>query len=145
MDDLHTIQEILDSHKLKVTKPRVAVLEVLLDTKIPMSIQEISDTLHEGVADHTTVYRIIMLFKEQNIVREVHLRHVHIDYELVRGENHHHMVCTRCGKIEEFDCHEAENLVGSIIASSRLFATAHDHDLEIFGICHACQERTVLS
>ena len=52
------------------------------------------------------------------------------------GQHHDHMVCTRCGRVEEFVNEEMENLQ-TRIASSQGFVPLQ-HRMEIYGLCVDC-------
>ncbi|MDQ5952769.1 MAG: Fur family transcriptional regulator, ferric uptake regulator [Patescibacteria group bacterium] len=128
----------LTEHGLKVTKARTAVFSHFLKENAPMSVQEIAAMLPEGIADQVTVYRIIEAFEKKGIVRKVNLRHNHDDYELAHAEDHHHIVCIQCGRIEEFfDCH-INKITKTILAKSKSFRIVSDHALELFGQCNRC-------
>lgn len=50
----------------------------------------------------STVYRTLSLLKRHDLVEELHLSEEHHHYEAKSAEHHYHLVCTDCGKVEEF-------------------------------------------
>ncbi|MGH2350973.1 MAG: Fur family transcriptional regulator [Chloroflexota bacterium] len=50
----------------------------------------------------STVYRTLSLLKQHNLVDELHLSEEHHHYEAKTSDQHYHLVCTECGRVEEF-------------------------------------------
>lgn len=128
---------LLAAHGLKRTAPRLAVLRTLRAASHPMSVQEVGAEI-KRVADQVTVYRTIQAFLEKGIVREVNLRHAHADYELASADDHHHIVCTQCGMVNDFDVCDVEPLVKQVLKQCPSFARVDEHAIELFGVCRAC-------
>lgn len=131
---------LLISNELKVTKSRLAVLQTFRDCKKPVSANEIIEKIDPTVANQTTVYRIIESFEQLGILRRVNLRHKHVDYELTDTTDHHHIVCTSCGYVEDFENCIANELSKNIIDTSKKFSSIEDHALEFFGTCKKCSK-----
>ena len=97
--------EDLKSAGLKVTLPRLKILEVL--EKSPnhhLSAEDIYRVLIEqneevGVA---TIYRVLSQFEESGIVQKLNFENNQAVYELCGLEHHDHLVCVKCSKIIEF-------------------------------------------
>ncbi|MCX6714791.1 MAG: Fur family transcriptional regulator [Candidatus Uhrbacteria bacterium] len=141
--DMDSIEaQILNLHGFKITQPRFAVLSLLKGIVHPISSQEICDSIDNQVANQATIYRIIQSFLEAGIIREVNLRHGHIDYELARDEDdHHHLVCVSCGLVENFEECETEKIIKRVLKQTKKFASIHEHAMELFGICKACTKK----
>ena len=133
--------DVLRSHGLKATPIRLALLRVLEANHEPESIQEIAKRLPKGLADQVTIYRAMESFVEKGIAREVNLRHGHVDYESAFHSDHHHLVCTSCGRMEDFDGCEVDSLVKKVLKKHPKFSSVQDHALELFGTCKACETR----
>ena len=133
--------ELLRSHGLKATPQRLQVLGLLVNSKKPVSIVELQkkSANADQSMDSVTLYRSLEALVEKMLVRPVDLRHGHTDYELIRaGKHHHHIVCEKCGAIEDFEwCPEIE-LKKNILTNTSNFATLNDHSLEFFGVCKKC-------
>ena len=129
---------LLKEHGLRATKQRVEMLTFLESASSPLSIQDISLKLRRSM-DNVTVYRILDTFKVADIVREVHLHSGRICYELVDHEHdHHHVVCTKCHRTEDFVGCEAEKAERSAMKQVKGFAKITGHSLELFGLCTKC-------
>jgi len=131
--------EDLKSAGLKVTLPRLKILEVL--EKSPnhhLSAEDIYRILIEqneevGVA---TIYRVLSQFEESGIVQKLNFENNQAVYELCGLEHHDHLVCVKCNKIIEFqdDVIEKHQLQ---IAKKHGFELT-DHSLYLYGLCKDC-------
>ena len=97
--------EDLKSAGLKVTLPRLKILEVLESSPSHhLSAEDIYRVLieqHEevGVA---TIYRVLSQFEESGIVHKLNFENNQAVYELCGADHHDHLVCVKCNKIIEF-------------------------------------------
>lgn len=126
---------------LKVTIPRVKILEILESAEPPhLSAEDIYKKLmslgHEiGLA---TVYRVLTQFEAVGIVIRHHFEGGESIFELDTGEHHDHLVCVKCGQVIEFVDDTIEERQ-QLIAKKNNFEIT-DHSLYIYGICENCQE-----
>ena len=105
-----------------------------------MSIIELQKKSGKEVLDSVTLYRSLETLVEKSLVRPVDLRHGHTDYELVReGTHHHHIVCEKCGAIEDINWCPESDLKNQILKKSKNFTHLTDHSLEFFGLCKRCE------
>jgi Fur family ferric uptake transcriptional regulator len=131
----------LRQHNLPVTAQRLAIAEVLLSSDRHLSAEEVASELERrgrkvGTA---TVYRAIDTLLESGLVVERDFGEGFRRFEPARDIPHHeHLVCTQCGKVEEFRDERLERMT-TIIAESRGFARQR-HRLVIHGICRDCQQ-----
>jgi Fe2+ or Zn2+ uptake regulation protein len=51
--------------------------------------------------------------------------------------HHHHIVCTSCGTIEDFELCDLEKTTNHILSKSS-FSSITSHTLELFGVCKKC-------
>jgi Fur family transcriptional regulator, ferric uptake regulator len=133
-DDL---KPILRKAGFKATPSRLKLLALLEKSKHPLSPQEIIEALRDD-CDPVTVYRTVYALKSKGIIRQVDLRHNHAHYELTGKTEHHHLVCTGCGKIEDVEECDVELIYGRVIEKSRGFGAIAEHALEFYGTCKAC-------
>jgi Fe2+ or Zn2+ uptake regulation protein len=128
---------ILVEHTLKITKPRQAVFKAFYDFYEPVSAQEITKFMKQKI-NQATVYRIIQIFLKKGILREVHLRHPHADYELACLGDRHHLICLKCGCIEYFEGCESDRLNRLALKHCSHFKFVYEHVIELFGLCKLC-------
>jgi Fur family ferric uptake transcriptional regulator len=131
-------KKILREAGLKSTSPRLAVLKILSEIKKPITAQELFKKLKKSDMDLVTLYRTLASFEEKGLLRRVDLQKDVIYYEL-NDEHHHHIVCTNCNKIEDFENREVERVLEKIAKKSVNFGNIKNHSLELFGLCRECK------
>jgi len=122
---------------LKSTGPRMTILEALLNIKHPETVGEIFKRLKKNKIDLVTLYRTLASFEKNKLVKRVDLHKDAIYYEL-NLEHHHHIVCTSCNKMEDFENTEIEKVLKQIALKSTKFRNIKEHSLELFGLCKEC-------
>ena len=135
------LQVSIRAKHLKVTPIRLALLECLEQLQKPISIQELVELLPTGLADQVTVYRAMQSFVKAGLAREVNLRHGHVDYESASSSDHHHLVCTSCGRVEDFEECGMDELIRDVLKKHPEFSQVQEHALELFGTCKSCKKK----
>ncbi|HKZ17544.1 MAG TPA: transcriptional repressor [Geobacteraceae bacterium] len=127
---------------LKSTRQRDIILDGFLSTDDHMSIEELYLKLRAKYPNigYATVYRTLKLFAESGIAREIQFGDGQTRYEhAAEGEHHDHLVCTRCGEVQEFSNEAIEKLQDKIAEDHGYLV--HTHKLELYGICSKCRKR----
>lgn len=125
---------------LKVTLPRVKILEVLENNENGhFSAEDVYKLLLEtgeeiGLA---TVYRVLTQFETAGLVTRHHFDSGHSVFEMNQGGHHDHIVCVMCGRVDEFIDDTIEKLQHEIAEKAGYEMT--DHSLYIYGICRDCR------
>lgn len=136
-----TVLQSLKEQGFRETKARKALVELLLKSSQPLAIAEIQNILKKTYkieTNKTTVYREISFLIEQKIVREVDFGDKKKRYESNISGHHHHLVCTNCGKIEDFELKQDLADEEKRIGQSKNFKVI-SHTLEFFGLCSTCK------
>ncbi|GAA1090164.1 fur family transcriptional regulator FurA1 [Nocardioides dubius] len=135
--DMH-LQEMLREAGLRVTKPRVAVLDAVhahphADTETVISA--VRDRLPE--VSHQAVYDSLHTLTGSGLVRKIQPTGSVARYESRVGDNHHHIVCRSCGAIADVDC---------AVGGAPCLTASDDHGFAIdeaeviyWGRCPTCQ------
>ena len=126
----------LKSSGLKATLPRMKVLEVFQHTeRRHMSAEDVFRALLADGADVglATVYRVLMQFEQAGLLTRSNFESGKAVFELNEGHHHDHLVCTDCGRVEEFYDPEIE-------ARQRAVAVARgfelqEHSLALYARC----------
>lgn len=133
------IAGILREKGYKLTPQRHAVLRVIAASHDHLTAAEI----HERVqADHpgiglVTVYRVINLLADLNLICRVGLEGGTPRYLMRRPTgHHHHLICSRCGQAVDFSGCDLASLEKRL--SKETGYRIESHVLEIHGICPAC-------
>jgi Fur family ferric uptake transcriptional regulator len=121
---------------LKVTLPRLKILEILEHSKLRhLSAEEIYKRLIESHDDIglATVYRVLTQFESAGLVARHHFEDGMAVFELNQGSHHDHIVCMDCGHVEEFVDTAIEARQEDIAA--RMHYEIREHSLVLYGRC----------
>jgi len=124
---------------LKITLPRLKVLQILEQSgNHHLSAEGVYKALLDMGDDVglATVYRVLTQFEAAGLVSR-HNFGGHSVFELSQGEHHDHLVCVKCGLVEEF-VDEVIEQRQKLIAEKAQFKMT-DHALNIYGICPQCR------
>ena len=127
---------------LKATLPRVKILEIMEQSKVRhFSAEDIYKALLDegeevGIA---TIYRVLTQFESAGLVTRHHFEGGISVFELDHGEHHDHILCIKCGKVEEFVDEVIEQRQKAIADKAGFSMT--DHSLNIYGVCKDCQKK----
>ena len=125
---------------LKITLPRIKILEVLETSKEHhLSAEDIYRGLMDSGTDIglATVYRVFAQFESTGIVVRHNFEGGHSVFELHRDTHHDHLVCIKCSRVDEFSDHEIESRKKLLAGKAGYQVT--DHSLIIYGICQDCR------
>lgn len=127
---------------LKVTLPRLKILEILEKQQDDhhLSAEKLYKILlaegeEIGLA---TVYRVLTQFEAAGLVNRHHFEGGNSIFELNSGSHHDHVVCMKCGRVDEFTDEVIEKQQDAI--ASRLGYTLTDHSLYLYGYCAECSK-----
>lgn len=132
-------REYLRGRGLKYTAERRLLLEAVMRNDEHFEAEQLLLGMRQATrrVGKATVYRTLKLLVDCGIVREVHFSNKQVHYEHAYGQDpHDHMVCTRCGRIIEFDASEVLRL-RTALASRHAFL-ALSHRFQIRGLCETC-------
>ncbi len=130
----------LKSSGLKVTLPRLKVLEIFQRSSEALGVRHMSaEDVHKALTvEHIdvglpTVYRVLAQFEQAGLLARNHFEGGRAMFELNEGTHHDHLVCLTCGRVEEFVDAEIESRQHEV-ASARGFSL-HGHALALYGDC----------
>jgi len=124
---------------VRFTPQRRAVAQTVLGSRQPVTAQQIHDAarLLRPELGLMTVYRALDLLDEVGVVRRVY-GDQHCEAFVAAGHRHGHaVVCTLCGRAEEFTHCHIEALVDA--AAEETGFAIDDHFLQFSGVCRDCQ------
>lgn len=127
---------------LKVTLPRVKILEMLENsTSKHQSAEDVYKALLDAGEEIglATVYRVLTQFESAGIVKRHHFEEGHSVFELNRGAHHDHILCVKCGRVDEFVDETIEARQKAIAEDLGYEMT--DHCLYMYGICSECRTK----
>ena len=122
---------------LRVTEPRLAVYDALRG--LPHAS---ADAVHAAVAERMprasiqSVYNALGDFTDAVIVRRIEPAGHAMLFELRIGDNHHHLVCTSCGAVQDVDC--AVGHAPCLHPSDAHGFTLSSAEVTYWGLCPSC-------
>ncbi|MES2512095.1 MAG: ferric iron uptake transcriptional regulator [Pseudomonadota bacterium] len=129
----------LKSTGLKATLPRLKILDVFQkSTQRHLTAEDVFRVLLEDRTDIglATVYRVLTQFEQAGILSRSHFESGKAVYEINEGHHHDHLICTSCGRVEEFYDAEIEKRQ-QIVAKAKGWIL-QDHAMSLYGLCADC-------
>jgi Fur family transcriptional regulator, stress-responsive regulator len=123
---------------LRATAIRLAVLDVL-QTMPHAGVQDIAEAVQQvlGTASRQAVYDALGHLLAADLVRRIEPAGSPVRYELRVGDNHHHVVCRRCGRAADVDCAVGE---APCLEPSQTHGFVLDEaEVTFWGLCPQCQ------
>ena len=140
LNQLVTIQTVLQENGHRLTTARQAILEVLIVSGGHVSADQLAEMVRaqSPQVGRMTVYRTLDLLSELGVIRPVYQGTGAAHYILMADGHHHHLVCTGCDCVIEFE----ECVLAEIeeVVSGRFNFQIQGHLLEFYGMCANCQE-----
>ncbi len=140
--DLFLETQDLRSAGLKVTLPRLKILEILESQtgERHLTAEKLYKILLNEGEDIglATVYRVLTQFEAAGLVTRHHFEGGNSVFELDSGKHHDHIVCMKCGRVDEFTDETIENQQRTI--AKNLGYELTDHSLYLYGYCSHCKQ-----
>jgi Fe2+ or Zn2+ uptake regulation protein len=130
-------EDLLRSADLRVTRPRLAVLDAV--HRLPHADTEsIISAARADLGDlsHQAVYDVLRALTTAGLVRRIQPSGAVARYESRVGDNHHHIVCRGCGAIADVDC--AVGHTPCLTASEDHGFTIDEAEVIYWGRCPDC-------
>ena len=130
------IEELFKKNKIKNTKQRNLVYDIVLNSKEEATIKYIYDKCSNKV-DLATIYRIIDLFRNKELFIKNLDYEGTIYYTINSFKHEHYLNCIKCHKKEKIDFCPVEEMEQHIEKENGFQII--NHNIEFSGICHECQ------
>jgi len=136
-DKFKAAEKICRSLGLKLTHQRLEILRQLAIAKDHPSAEDVYKRVKPRMTpiSFDTVYRTLALFERSGIIARVH----HLDDKTRYDPNttkHHHMVCTKCKKIQDFFWPTLDGM--EVPGETKEWGEIQGKYLELRGICREC-------
>jgi Fur family transcriptional regulator, ferric uptake regulator len=127
---------------LKVTLPRVKILQIL-EKQVDehhLTAEKVYKILLSEDEDIglATVYRVLTQFEAAGLVTRHHFEGGNSVFELSKGDHHDHILCMKCGKVDEFSDEMIEARQQEI--ADRLGYELTAHGFYLYGYCPRCRK-----
>ena len=131
-------QEQLRDASLRVTGPRVAVLtdvQAYPHTDVDTLTVRVRSRL--GSVSTQAVYDVLHALTNAGLIRRIEPAGSPARFEARVSDNHHHVVCRKCGAIGDVDC--AVGSAPCLEASNNHGFVIDEADVTFWGLCPLCQ------
>lgn len=144
--DREQFKKLLKDKGLKVTNQRIAVLETIASRPDEhLTAEEIFDLVKVSHPEIglATIYRTIQLLNELHLIDRINFDDGFVRYEMGSdpGEQnkhrHHHLICTKCGKVISFQDDLLEELEEKINQTTGFSVV--NHEVILYGYCATCK------
>jgi Fur family ferric uptake transcriptional regulator len=135
MSDIDLIIERLEMRGHRITGSRRRVLDAVLAQPAHFTVDDVIHSTRK--VGRATVFRTMKILLDLNIVCRVILDDGAMHYRVSTRGHHHHLVCTNCGRVEDFSQCDVQSLTRDLAS-----ATGYEierHWLEVYGRCQACR------
>jgi Fur family ferric uptake transcriptional regulator len=123
----------------KLTHARLTVLQALEEGDGHITSTQLLERVTEMDTSigRASVFRTLDLFTQLNLIRPTYIdSSVTPTYVLMPDGHHHHIICTNCNRVIEFENCGLENLTHEL--EQKLHVHLTGHLLEFYGVCDDC-------
>jgi len=134
-------EDLLRTRGLRVTRPRLAVLEVLESSRGHLDVDEIAARVRRRLDTVSTqaVYDVLGALSRAGLARRIEPAGSPARFESRVGDNHHHVVCRGCGEIADVDC--AVGDTPCLTPSQSHGFVLDEAEVTFWGLCPSCQRK----
>ncbi len=127
----------LQSRGHRLTRPRRLIVEALFGQCRAVTAAELHGLLADSGVNLATVYRTLETLTEIGLADTVARPGAERQYVACSLDHHHHLICTRCGRVERLD----ECVVGPLqaLVEAQTNFVIEEHILEFRGRCATCK------
>ncbi|WP_207343294.1 Fur family transcriptional regulator [Arthrobacter sp. E3] len=137
-------EEMLRAVSLRVTRPRLAVLDTVSSNPHADADTIIGEVRNElGSVSKQAVYDVLAALVEANLVHRIEPAGSPARFETRVGDNHHHVVCRTCGDIADVDC--AVGHAPCLHASNNHGFSIDEAEVIYWGTCPDCASKRLLN
>ena len=133
----HDVADVLREHGLRVTGPRVAVYAAL-QTLPHATADDVTTHVRGalGTVSNQAVYDVLAALEDVGLVRRIEPAGHPARFESRVADNHHHVVCRTCGRIDDIDCAVGE--APCLDAGKASGFVIDEAEVTYWGLCPAC-------
>ncbi len=124
----------------RLTPARQAIINTLVNSHGHITADDLAVLVREESphVGRMTVYRTLDLLCDLGLVRPVYQGTGAAHYVLLDGGSHHHLICSQCHRVFDFDRCGAGDIAQTL--GRQFNFQVQSHLLEVYGLCEACQQ-----
>ncbi|MEJ2469864.1 MAG: transcriptional repressor [Desulfuromonadales bacterium] len=138
---LDEILNKLRQQNFRITPQRIAIINAFVQSDQHPSVEQVYRQVktHFPTTSLATVYKTVSLLKEIGEILELGFPEGSNRYDGKKPFPHPHLVCTRCHCITDPDLRLLDKMTAEVAKKTGFQVTSHQ--VELFGICPACQQK----
>lgn len=135
------VRSLLKASRLRLTAPRLAVLEVVANEGKHQDAEFIERAARQrlGSLSRQAVYDNLNALVAAGVLRRIEPAGRPALYETRVGDNHHHLICRQCQATIDIDC--VVGLRPCLQPSENHGFVIDEAEVVFWGLCPDCQER----
>ncbi len=142
MPDVETLLRGLEGHGYRRTGPRRRLLAAIARRTAPFTAAELGAAVQDedpGIG-RATVFRTLDLLAELGLIQRLadETGAGGMSYLACGPEHHHHLICTGCGRVDDFTDSALESRIAES-AGQHAFVL-QDHRVDLYGVCADCRQ-----
>ncbi len=133
------IIQALRSKGYKATPQRIAVCKIALGSREHPSVENIYNEVKKSYSTVSlaTVYKTLHILKENGLIQELNFSQGETRFDSYL-EPHVNLVCTKCGKIQDFEGSDVKEIVKKAALEAKFVLKIQR--LDIYGLCERCSQ-----
>ncbi|MEZ4515733.1 MAG: Fur family transcriptional regulator [Chloroflexota bacterium] len=137
-ETLTVLQKALGENGYRLTESRRVILEALVTSGGHLTADGLVEVVNKDSPNvgRMTVYRTLDLLCNLGLLRAVYQGTGAAHFILMHDGHHHHLICSQCERVIEFDECVAGEMTESI--NERFGFQVQGHLLEFYGLCSDC-------
>ncbi len=131
--------EYLTSKGMRRTPERFAILEAVYSIDHHFEIEYLYSLMLSDSRFHVsraTIYNTMVLLMDARLVVRNQFGGTAQYEKCYKRENHHHLICTQCGKVIEF---QNEAIQNAIMGARYSRFSMSQYSLSVYGLCSKCE------
>lgn len=135
---LREFEERCRRQGVALTVQRRVVFETMLQRDDHPTVDQIFEVVQERLPEvsRATVYRNLEALVEMGVIRRAHHSGTAVRFD-AKTHHHHHLICTRCGRMVDFEDPRLEGLPTPERATTGF--RVDDYSVHVMGLCADCQ------
>lgn len=143
-DDFIVFKKLIEKKGYKFTIQKKIILKTIVDNKTHLNAKEIYKSIKEKNIGLSTIYRVLKVFNELGIVKEININRInYYEMKIFSGNPLHiHLKCYKCNSISDIDSQSLNvdylKLNKKIEIENNL--EIYDSNITFIGLCSKCRE-----
>lgn len=135
---MKNLTRVLKSKSLKLTPQRIAVYDMLKNTKSHPSAEMIYNSITEKYPTMSlaTVYKTLKTLVEVNLIQELNVGEGNFRYD-ANANPHPHVMCVKCNRVDDID--DADISIINNIIKDHTDYEIHSSKTYFYGLCPNCK------